>query len=47
MVFHIETFPDVILEELAFILEPKDLFQLSLTSKSLNKIFTDNGIWRR
>ncbi|KAG2237625.1 hypothetical protein INT48_004528 [Thamnidium elegans] len=46
MVFHIEKFPDVVLEELAYILEPKDLLELSLTSKSLYQIFMDNGLWR-
>lgn len=47
MVFHIEKFPNVILEELAFILEPQDLLQLSLTSKSLYQVFMNNELWRR
>ncbi|KAI9339136.1 hypothetical protein BD770DRAFT_415316 [Pilaira anomala] len=46
MVFHIEKFPDVVLEELAYILEPKEILELSLTSKSLYKVFMDNGLWK-
>lgn len=46
MVFHIEQFPDIVIENLAFILEPKDIFQLALVSKSLYQVFTDNNVWK-
>ncbi|KAL7321852.1 hypothetical protein PS15m_001578 [Mucor circinelloides] len=46
MVFHIEQFPDIVIENLAFILDPKDLFQLGLASKSLYQVFMDNNVWK-
>ncbi|KAL0136511.1 hypothetical protein V8B55DRAFT_1540086 [Mucor lusitanicus] len=46
MVFHIEQFPDIVIENLALILEPKDLFQLALASKSLYQVFMDNNVWK-
>ncbi|KAI7905848.1 uncharacterized protein BX663DRAFT_497844 [Cokeromyces recurvatus] len=47
MVLHIEQFPSVIIENLAYILEPNDLFQLSLTSKTLYQVFwASNNLWR-
>ncbi|KAG2197839.1 hypothetical protein INT47_009720 [Mucor saturninus] len=46
MTFQIENFPSVILEELAFILEPQDLLELSKCSKSLYQIFMSDGIWK-
>lgn len=46
MVFHIERFPDIILEGLAYILEPNDLLQLALTSKQLYQVFMSNNLWK-
>ncbi|GAN02825.1 hypothetical protein MAM1_0028d02272 [Mucor ambiguus] len=46
MVFHIEQFPDIVVENLAFILEPKDLLQLASASKSLYQVFMDNNVWK-
>jgi tetratricopeptide (TPR) repeat protein len=46
MVFQIESFPDIILEGLAYILEPNDLFQLALTSKQLYQVFMANNLWK-
>ncbi|KAI8640223.1 hypothetical protein BD408DRAFT_434453 [Parasitella parasitica] len=46
MVFHIEQFPDIVIEGLAFILDPEDLSQLALTSKPFHQIFTDNNLWK-
>lgn len=46
MVFCIEQFPDIVIENLAFILEPKDLFQLALTSKALYQVFSSSSVWK-
>ncbi|KAI8330177.1 hypothetical protein BC941DRAFT_404928 [Chlamydoabsidia padenii] len=46
MVAKIETFPDIVVEQLAFLLEPKELLQLSLTSKTLYTICFNNAVWR-
>lgn len=47
MVLQIETFPEVVIEHLAYNLEPQELDQLSYTSKSLYKLFHDNNLWKR
>ncbi|KAI8075786.1 uncharacterized protein B0P05DRAFT_572524 [Gilbertella persicaria] len=46
MGFQIERFPAIILEGLAFVLEPNDLFQLALCSKSLYQLFMNNNLWK-
>ncbi|KAG1223653.1 hypothetical protein G6F35_004526 [Rhizopus arrhizus] len=46
MVLQIETFPEVVIEHLAYNLEPQELDQLSYTSKSLYKLFHDNNLWK-
>ncbi|KAI8088925.1 uncharacterized protein BX664DRAFT_331739 [Halteromyces radiatus] len=46
MVARIETFPDVVVEQLVYLLEPNDLFQLSLTSKTLFSIYSNASVWR-
>lgn len=47
MSFKIENFPAIILEELAFLLDPSDLFQLALTCKSLYQLFMENdSLWK-
>ncbi|SAM05557.1 hypothetical protein [Absidia glauca] len=46
MVARIETFPDIVVEQLAYLLEPKELYQLSLTSKTLYSIYSSSAVWR-
>ncbi|KAI8074861.1 hypothetical protein BC940DRAFT_286807 [Gongronella butleri] len=42
----IEAFPDVLLTQLALLLDPNDIFQLSLTSKTMQTIFNSNTVWQ-
>ncbi|ORX55047.1 hypothetical protein DM01DRAFT_1335344 [Hesseltinella vesiculosa] len=46
MTSRIDVFPDILVEQLVLLLEPKDLYQLSLASKTLYTIFSSNSIWR-
>ncbi|CEP15989.1 hypothetical protein [Parasitella parasitica] len=46
MVFQIEQIPDVVIEALVLSLEPVDLFQLALTSKTFYQIFMNNNVWK-
>ncbi|KAI9267866.1 hypothetical protein BY458DRAFT_587060 [Sporodiniella umbellata] len=46
MTLRLEAFPEVVIEHLAYNLDPKDLDELSLTSKSLYKLLHENNIWR-
>ncbi|CAO3688582.1 hypothetical protein G6F70_006663 [Rhizopus microsporus] len=46
MVLQIESFPDVVIEHLAYNLDPKDIDQLSYTSKTLYKTFHNNNLWK-
>ncbi|KAI8366561.1 hypothetical protein BD560DRAFT_400677 [Blakeslea trispora] len=47
MTLQIESFPHIVIEGLAFLLEPKDIFQLGLCSKSLYQLFMmNNSLWK-
>ncbi|KAI8368003.1 hypothetical protein EDC96DRAFT_564506 [Choanephora cucurbitarum] len=47
MTLQIERFPDIVIEGLAFLLEPRDILQLGLCSKSLCQLFMlNNNLWK-
>ncbi|KAL0094707.1 hypothetical protein F4703DRAFT_1032598 [Phycomyces blakesleeanus] len=46
MVASIEKFPDIVLQQLAYLLDPRDIFSLSLASKELYYIFSNNTLWK-
>ncbi|CAO3585579.1 unnamed protein product [Absidia cylindrospora] len=46
MVGKIETPPDIVLEQLIYILDPQDLHHLSLTCKTLHSIYSNTLIWK-
>ncbi|CAO3652560.1 unnamed protein product [Cunninghamella blakesleeana] len=46
MTTRIETLPSTVVEHLSYSLEPKDIFHLSLTSKTLFSIYSNSNIWK-
>ncbi|KAI9028331.1 hypothetical protein CLU79DRAFT_738827 [Phycomyces nitens] len=46
MVASIENFPDIVLQQLAYLLDPRDIFSLSLASKKLYCIFSNSSLWK-